>query len=236
MAAPTLQATGTILGVTSGGVTPTIPTHQADDILIGSTAFWSVIATTAENQPPAGWNQITFLLTPTVSSTGVISWFWRRAAGAGETVTFARRAAWDTGTDTCFAAKVDVIRGCIATGDPWDHAVASAIHSAANGAFAAVTVSGSERLVLQFGISQDNQSLGTATGWTVSGATTTATGTDAGGQCFHKDNQSASTSADATTAAAPAQGFYSFMGISFKPPAAGSLLYTRRDSLIVPVI
>lgn len=226
MAAPVLQAEGTIAAVTSGGVTPTNPAHQADDILVAAAMGWvpnSAASPVAAIAAPSGWTKITEAGLGTVGDeTGWIAWFWKRAASGSETnPTFDRPAGWDTGVDSCYAARVWCIRGCATTGDPWDEAEASAVHTGTNGAVAAITVSGSERLVIHFAISSDDNSMSAPTGWTNGTSSGSITGTDANSQTFRKDNQSSSTSADASSSGAPAAGGYAFLGVSFKP-AGGS--------------
>lgn len=210
-------------------MSPVIPTHQANDILIMVSCAWhpNTVATMAVVAAPANWTEIT---AARVGMTGAddladgwIQVFWRRATAAGMTCPLIRPAGWDTGTDGAWHARPYVIRGCVTTGDPWDDVqVASSLN--VNGNLPAVTVSGSERMVVQFYTSPDDQAVGAApSGWTAGTSLTTATGTDGGHQTFRQDNISSSTSLIASSAAAPAYAFsaYAFIGISFKPPVAG---------------
>lgn len=227
MAAPTLQAEGAIAAVTTGNLTPTLPAHATNDILVVVMSAWVPNTTTGANTvaAPSGWTK---LLSDTVITSSLIDgeWaiFWKRAASGSEAnPTFTRPTGWDTGTDTNWSARAYVIRGCITTGDPWDAAVKSALYSTANQALPAVTVSGSERMVLQGWSCSDNQATTgqpTSSGWTSGTLTNSTTGTDAGFNTLRKDNVSASTNADATTIPAPVQGRYIYFGISFKPPAS----------------
>lgn len=223
MAAPTLFAQGSVAAVTTGSLTVTLPSHQADDILLLCVVCWvpNTAGDAAQIPTPAGWALLgTQIGQPAGTRDGWSAWFWKRATSGAETnPVVSRGASWDTGTDTCFAGRAYTVRGCIATGDPWDAQAGAGPYTTANQAVAAVTVSGTERMVVQFFNSMDNQAAGTISGWTAGTAATTATGTDAGFQTFRKDNVSASTGADASTAAAPAQGAYAYIGISFKPPA-----------------
>jgi hypothetical protein len=223
MAVPTLQATGTLAVVTSGNLTVTLPTHQANDILIVVLSGWVPNTTTGTNvvaAPAGGWAK---LLSDTLINTtidGEWSIFWLRASASGTTnPAFTRPTSWDTGTDTNWSGIAYVIRGCETTGNPWDDAQKSALHSAANGALPAVTVSGTERHVIHFlSKADDNGGVTAATGWTLDTPVTTTTGTDASFQTIRKSNVSASTTADATTIVAPVTGLrYQFYGISFKP-------------------
>lgn len=223
MTAPNLQAQGTIAtGVTTGVPSITIPTHQADDILVVSAIAWvpNTAGDAAQIPTPSGWNLLgTQVGQPAGTRDGWIAHFWRRATGAGHTVTMTRGASWDTGTDTCFNGRAYVVRGCITTGDPWDAVATSGPHTAANQAFPAVTVSGEERTVIQFGGVTDNLAFSmAATGWTTGTEANDNGGTDSAFQTARKDNVSSSTSADTATVTAPAAGAYGFLGVSFKPP------------------
>lgn len=223
MAAPTLQASGTIANVTTGNLTVTLPAHQADDILIVVVSGWVPNTTTGTNvmtAPAGGWAK---LLSDSLINTqidGEWAIFWLRATASGTTnPAFTRPGSWDTGTDSAWGGRAYVIRGCAKTGNPWDDAAKSALHSAANGAFPAVTVSGSERTVIQFlSKSDDNGAVTAASGWTIDTAVGSTTGTDCSFQTIRKDNISASTTADTATIVAPVTGLrYQFYGISFKP-------------------
>lgn len=223
MAAPTLQASGTVANVTSGNLTVTLPTHQANDILIVVVSGWVPNTTAGTNlmtAPAGGWVK---LLSDSLINTqidGEWAIFWLRATAPDTTnPAFTRPASWDTGTDSAWGGRAYVIRGCAVTGNPWDAAAKSALHSTANQAFPAVTVSGSERTVIQFlSKSDDNGGVTAATGWTIDTAATSATGTDCSFQTIRKNDISSSTTADTATITAPATGLrYQFYGISFKP-------------------
>ena len=223
MAAPTLQASGTIANVTSGNLTVTLPTHQANDILIVVVSGWVPNTTTGTNvmaAPAGGWVKLLSdsLINTTIDGEWAI--FWLRASAAGTTnPVFTRPTSWDTGTDTAWGGRAYVIRGCETVGNPWDAAVKSALHSTANQALPAVTVSGSERTVIHFlAKADDNGAVTAATGWTLDTAVTSTTGTDCSFQTIRKNNVSASTTADTATITAPVTGLrYQFYGISFKP-------------------
>lgn len=223
MAAPTLQAEGTLAAVTTGNLTVTLPAHLTDDVLVVNLVGWvpNTAGSAAGVTAPAGWTEIAEIPTPSGTADGQIGLYWKRAAsGAEANPTFTRPAGWDTGTDGVWSGRAYVIRGCETSGDPWDAVATSAVFNTANQACAAVTVSGSERMVVQFQGLQDNLAPGTISGWTAGTAVTDTTGTDSGFKTHRKDNVASSTTADASTAVAPAQGFYAFIGVSFKPPAA----------------
>lgn len=235
MAAPTLQAEGALAIVTTGDLTPVIPAHQADDILVltaflwapqtaGSMAFWS--------SEPSGWTNVHDAVRVNASNIdGRGDVWWKRAASGSETnPTVGRPTGADTGVDTAFAGRVYVIRGCITTGNPWDDTSFSNEPSGdwlttANGNVTAVTVSGSERMVVWFlNRSDDYVTAPTMSGWTAGTAVESTTGTDASFASFRKDNVSASTTGDAITQEAPAAGGWWAFGASFKPPATAVTL------------
>lgn len=224
MAAPTLQAEGaTATGVTTGAPTVTIPTHQANDILVVQAMAWVPNTTTPDAAqiptPAGGWAAMGSQVGQPAASPrdGWVGTFWLRASGAGTTVTLTRGAGWDTGTDTCFNARAYVIRGCRTSGNPFESTNTSGPHTGANQAFPAVTVSGADRLVVIFGAASDNLGFSLASsGWTTGTEDNDAGGTDSSFQTARKDAQSSSTSADTATAAAPT-GFYAFIGASFVP-------------------
>jgi hypothetical protein len=237
VAAPNLQAQGTIAASTDGGITVTNPAHAANDILMLSVAFWApntagALGTIAT---PSGWTEIA-QLSVAAAPDGQIAWFWLRATSGAETnPAVARPAGSDSGTDTCFAGRVYNIRGAATSGDPWDEADPTAVYTPGGQPFDAVTVSGTERMVVQFLNSTDNQSAGTVAGWTAGTAVTTNSGTDAGFQTFRKDNVSTSTTADTSGTLNPAQGGYAFLGVSFKPPGAATKAFPfqRRDPVLL---
>jgi hypothetical protein len=220
MTSPVIQSEDALTVVTTGNLTPSLGVSQ-DNICIITMAAWVVNTLTGANvvAAPNGWTKLDSTTVVTASLIDMeIAVFWRRQQTGDGNPTFVRPSGWDTGTDTCWACRPSYISKCVTVGDPWDEFDPTAAYSTANQAFDAVTVSGPERLVAQFLVSTDNQSFGsTPAGWTAGSASTTATGTDAGFQTFFKDNQSSSSSADATTVAAPVQGRYLFYGFSFIP-------------------
>lgn len=206
-----------------------MPAHAVDDIIVIATFFWGPTPGTVPVDiptPTGGWTpvlgtQLTLLSGGNVR--GKMQWFWRRATTSSTpNPGWSRGSNWDSGTDTAWYCRGFTISGCDTAGDPWDQAVASAVYTATNGAFSAVTVSGSERMVVQFALRSDITTFPAApSGWTAGTSDTNTTGTDGSSQTYRKNNVSASTSADATTTGAAITGGYAFLGISFKPPAAG---------------
>jgi len=230
MAAPTLQAEGTNNQVTSGTLTLTLPGHATDDILVCIVLFWLPNTTGSAAVIPdlADWTKQGFVQFPGTPD-GEVAFFWRRATSGAETnPTFTRGASWDTGTDGIYAGRAYVIRGAINAGDPWDEFDPTAALTAANGSCDAVTVSGTERMVVQFlGKTDDFVTAPTISGWTAGTQVESITGTDSSFGTFRKDNVSSSTTADASTVEAVAAGAYVFFGVSFKPgiaPVLGTAL------------
>ena len=230
MAAPSLQAEAAALTVvTSGACAPTIPTHAADDILVATVLVWvpNTAGTIYDIPTPSGWNKIGSVDLNGATKDGQFAWFWRRAAASGETVSFARgttapgTTAWDTGTDGAYAARVDVIRGCETTGNPFDDAVVSANFTAANQNTPAVTVSGSERTVMFFEVYSTDTTTAqftARTNFTMGTNRGSTTGTGGGARNARRENVSSSESATATThTASTSPRSYAFCGISFKP-------------------
>jgi hypothetical protein len=233
MAAPVLQAEGAIGIGQTGGQTPVMPAHQANDILVVQHVIWApntaspgVTALSA----PTGFTKMfaSDLKWPASGDVdGCMNLHWMRATGSAHTAPLSRPASSDTGTDTAHGGRCFVIRGCITTGDPWDDIKASLAQQAANGTVAAVTVSGAERLVVQFLCATcDWATDPSLAGWTAGTVSESTTGTDGGSRTFRKDNVSASTTADTLTIPAADAGgvantgFYGIFGISFKPPTA----------------
>jgi len=233
VAAPTLQAEGGLTVVTTGALAPTIPTHQADDILIVAWGFWGPNSTSLPDAAvPSGWTQIAQFDAP--AADGKIGYFYKRAAAAGQTVSIARPSGWDTGTDTAWGGRAYVIRGCIKTGDPWDEADPTAVYSTANQPVDALTVSGAERLAIHFLVKCDDfVTAPTVSGWTAGAQVESGTGTDHSQGSFRKDNVSSDTTADASTVEAPAAGRYAFLGVSFKPPAITTIDKTHTTDALL---
>lgn len=243
MAAPTLQAQGTTAGVTSGTLAPTVPTHQADDILIADVNVWVPASAGAAAQIPtptsagggtwiAAASQIQ---QPAGTADGWFAWFWLRATGGSETCSFAYDASWDaSGTDHVYAARIYVIRGSATSGDPWDAAVTSGPHTAASQNGPAVTVSGTERMVVMFcGKASATTTAMTRTGWTTGTASSTTAGTDAIFNTARIDNTASSTAAGAHTVLAPTSPMaYAYLGVSFTPPAPSTPhTYSQPDAM-----
>lgn len=148
MGAPAWQASGTLLGaLTTADVTPVIPTHAIDDILICITANRVVTNTCAT---PSGWT----LLHGPIDSTAWRSYvFYKRAVSAAETNPLCN---W-TATSADKYAQVHTLRGCIRTGSPF---AATSLASDLTDpiAVAGVTTTRISQLVIAVGIGSDNAS------------------------------------------------------------------------------
>lgn len=229
MAAPTLQAEGGLSVTTSSSNSPTIPTHQADDILVLAMGIWFPNNVTFTQGGPTDSGTWSLLGSVTVNDgifdDGIITYWWKRATGAGTTVTVTHDG--DSGADTAFGCRVYVIRGCITSGDPFDEAVVSLARTTANQSCAGLTVSGAERLAIQFLVKTDDFSTApTLTDYTAGAQVESTTGQDHSQGSFRQDNASSSITPKTSTVEAPAAGFYVFCGVSFKPPATARVPYS----------
>lgn len=213
-----------VTAVTSGDLTLDLPAiYVPDDVFVASVVLWAPNSAGAISDipTPSGWTEIAQIQN---GDDGRIAWFWRRVTGdwQGPTETaptFTRPADWDTGTDTCFAGRIWRITGARTTGTPWDEADPTVAYNTADQPFDAVTVSGQNRLVVQFGAAQSNHTFGSSTGWTAMSGGSTVTGTDASFRAFSRDRDT-DTTADATTGGStPGAGFYAYLGVSFIPAA-----------------
>jgi hypothetical protein len=144
VAAPTVRASGTALFGTASTLTPVIPTHVTDDILL----FWAASSANASVTPthstPTGFT----LLASAVITTGVtrsrISCYWKRATSGSETnqaITFT-----PTGSTACHhMAVVQSVQGCVTAGNPYENAQTNQA-AGASSIGVTRTVSGANRL------------------------------------------------------------------------------------------
>jgi len=189
------QASGTLLGaLTTADVTPVIPTHAADDILICITANRNLANTCST---PAGW---TLLHGPIDNTTWRTYVFWKRAASGAETDPL---CDW-TATSSDKYAQVHTIRGAITTGSPF---AASVLHVdlTVNIVSTGVTSTETNQLVVVVGIGSDNASSSmvsvTATdpsSFTQRHFSTITTGADATGWFFDATRATAGATGDVT--------------------------------------
>ncbi len=175
------QASGTLLGaLTTADVTPVIPAHAVDDILVCLTSNRVITNTCAT---PSGW---TLLHGPTDTTAWRTYAFYKRATSAAETNPL---CDW-TATSADKYAQVHTIRGALATGSPF---AASAITAgtADPGVATGVTTTAASQLVCTIGIGADNlaASMTSVAGtdpaaYTQRHYSTIATGADANGWFF----------------------------------------------------
>jgi len=108
MAAPTFQAAGTLV-TSTGTLTPSWPTHQAGDIGL-------FILNHSGGANPALNTANGFAILDSIDSASVKSGtiYWCRATSSSQ----GNPTAPDTGDGN--AGLIITIRGCVASGDPWD--------------------------------------------------------------------------------------------------------------------
>lgn len=241
MAAPTLQAEAAALtGVTSGACAPTIPTHQTDDILFASVFVWvpNTAGTIYDIPTPANWTKLGSVDLNGATKDGQMAWFWTRATAAGTTVSFARgtvapgTTAWDTGTDGLYAGRVDVIRGCIRTGNPYDDFQMTAESFAANTNTPAVTVSGADRLVMIYSTHDTDASTArftALTGFALGTHRGLTTGTGGGIRPAYLATGSSHSATATTHTASTAPRSHVLAGISFIPAPPTTLPLPSRN-------
>lgn len=215
MAAPAWQASGTLLGaLTTNDVTPVIPTHLTDDILICITANRVITNTCAT---PSGWT----LLHGPIDTTGWRTYvFYKRATSAAETNPL---CDW-TATSADKYAQVHTLRDAIRTGSPFAATVLSADLTDTI-ASTGVTTTEANQLVIVVGIGSDNASASMTsvvstdpTSYTQRHYSTITTGADATGWFFSAARSAAGATGTVT------QDFNSTM------PAAGVFVAALLDN------
>lgn len=213
MARPSVVGFGAIAANTSGNLSPAIPTHQANDILLARVSYWgpNTAGDALDIPTPASW---TILGSQGGGSDARHTAFWFRATGAGHTVTFTRGVSWDTGTDTKYFARTAVIRNCRTSGNPYDQESTQGTESSSNAIVLAMT-GGADRLqMLMMGVT-DDISAPSYSGHTVDHATSA---TDMGGAIafLYKDTDGNEAGGNMTSGA-PAQGNYTVRQIMLRP-------------------
>jgi len=214
------QASGTLLGaLTTADVTPVIPAHAIDDILICLTSNRVITNTCAT---PSGW---TLLGGPQDSTAWRTYAFWKRAVSAAETNPL---CDW-TATSADKYAQVHTVRGALAVGSPF---AASALGSDLTDPIAVggVTSTLANQLIIVVGIGSDNVSASvtvTSTDpatYTQRHFSTIGTGADATGS-FH----------DATRATAGATGTVT-LDHNSTMPAEAVLVAAMSDLILTPSV
>ena len=239
-AIPTLVGEGAILaGTVAGGISPTLPTHQADDILICEALIWApnTTGTMGTWNTPSGWNNVSNynnhvagLLNDTIHGL-----WWKRATSSSETNPVCDGPAYDTGTDMVIAARAYVVRGAQTVGTPYSYNGGGSVLATANGYFPGVSMASAPEYGLYSWLElvlvgiPDNTSAGAApTNYTAGTAATSTTGTDAGFQSFTRTGSS-NYSFVTSNVAAPVQGKYWIQSLVFFGPSYPGVLSATDD-------
>lgn len=151
---PTILA-GALTAVTDAAspyqCTPTLPAHQADDILVvvcgaGSAQTWTC--------PTSGWAEVAAAQNNANFSTG---WFWKRATSAAEANPVCTAAASLTLGGYAVAFRV---RGCVASGTPFEDAtLGGSPTSNTTPASSVITTTGAQRLAVAIAQIEDNNTI-----------------------------------------------------------------------------
>jgi len=222
--APTLQAEAAEFTMsTTASVSPTIPTHQENDILWATCMIWApeTAGAIADIPTPENWNKAGSVDLNGATKDGQIAWFWRRAPSSGTTVTFTRGGGWDTGNDTAYGSRVDVIRGCIAEGTPYDDFKMSSEYTTTNQNIPAFEVKGERRLAMIFEAYTSDTATAqftALTGFTMGTQRGGATGTGGGARNARAEKATNVESTATTHIITTAGRRYAFCGVSFRPP------------------
>jgi hypothetical protein len=227
MAAPIMQGSSAIVaGLTNATITPILPAHQADDILIVCALYKPTI--TELNIATSGWA----LLDSSGSGgggLGGVAWFWKRATSGAET----NPAVSVVSGSGDHYAQAHVIRGCITSGNPWDVFASQAFTTTDPFSASGITTTVADTLICVIGGDTDDAMASvvvTASDpTTFSGGTTTdnrwvesTSGTD--GTLFIAFATKASAlptgNISLNWSAAPDGG--AILKIAFKPPASGT--------------
>ena len=222
MAAPTIVGVG---AATNGAaaVTPAYPggyTAVADDVAV----TWVECDSTDTLTPPTNW---ALIQASTVSSgtTTKLSAIWRRLTASEAAPTIA-----DAGNH--MQAQMIVIRGCVATGNPWDVVQPSQeLVADTTVSITGVTTTVADTLIMAaFSTGQDIASTAGATGWTNANLTSLAEQMDGwtsagtgGGFAMATGVKAAAGATGATTATLSlTANFKAQICIALKPPAPAS--------------
>jgi cellulose synthase/poly-beta-1,6-N-acetylglucosamine synthase-like glycosyltransferase/transposase-like protein len=208
--APTFVSAGSIIADTTGGgsVTPTMPSHLADDILIVSAQ------NTGGDTPvtsTTGWQTIA-----TVTGTSDARWFWKRATGAGTA------GPTITTSNTDLFAIGYVIRGAITTGTPFEATKTAGDNTTASTTptTSSLTTLGGNRLVITFVNHDDDTTFSSGnppSGWTADSNVTSASGTQVGFNVISKTQASAGVVSQATVGTLAASELWASTTFAFKP-------------------
>jgi hypothetical protein len=235
VAVPTFVAVGTSGVGAGGGITPTWPSHQADDI--------GVLLVQTSNQAVSFSNAAGFVeITDSPQGTGVagaagasrLSAYWCRATSGAMTDPVLN----DSGDHTfCYIA---VFRGCIASGNPWD--VTSGDTGASD---TAVSIPGdtttvADCLIVAAVAHAIDATTAQVSGWANADLANVAERRDAstntgngGGVGIATGEKAAAGAYGVTTATLDAASLQGRMSIALKPPAGGSV--TMADLPVITI-
>lgn len=188
------QASGTLLGSTGADITPVIPAHTANDILVCIAASRVVTETCAT---PSGWT----LKSGPVDTTGWRTYvFYKRAASGSETNPL---LDWSAATGEKYG-QVHTFRGATVTGDPFSAAVLAADLTDPIATTGITTVVAGKRVIV-VGIASDNLSTTVAVTstdpatYTLHHYSDITTGADAAGWCASNTRSAAGATGTVTS-------------------------------------
>lgn len=210
---PTVVASSSIVAAASGTTsTVTLPTHQADDILVVMAAYNSA----SDLSLSGSWNTISAQNNANLST----ALFWMRATGSGTTnPTLTSSTASSTNGRY---AQAFVIRGCNPTGDPFEDAtVNGSPTSSTTPATATIDTTDVDRLVVGFGFIDDDVAI--SSGWppatyTAIANVSSTTGGDIRFLSMRKDQETAGTVSGVTMATLASAVYWRTIALAFTPP------------------
>lgn len=213
---PTVVASSSIVAAASGTTsTVTLPTHQADDILVVMAAYNSASALSLSGS----WNTIDAQNNANLST----ALFWMRATGSGTTnPTLTSSTASSTNGRY---AQAFVIRGCNPTGDPFEDAtVNGSPTSSTTPATATIDTTDVDRLVVGFGFIDDDVAI--SSGWppatyTAIANVSSTTGGDIRFLSMRKDQETAGTVSGVTMATLASAAYWRTIALAFLPVEEG---------------
>jgi len=144
-AAPSLQASGTIAASTNSVVTPVIPAHATNDILL----LQAWIRDVDDTLTVSGWTQIT---TVDRGTTARYWWYYLRATSGSTTNPLVDR---NTSSGDLFAV-IYVFRGATTSGDPWEVKNTAATNTTDPAVLTGITTLSASSLIVAAVMGEDN--------------------------------------------------------------------------------
>lgn len=196
-------------------ITPTLPAHAADDILIVACMHSSASNLTIT----AGWNEI---ITPINNAKESVGYWWKRAASAAEsnpTITSSTTMATVGAFATAF-----VVKNCITTGTPFEDPTGNGTPTlSTTPATATITTTAADRLAFFIGLLDDDNTV--SSGWPPSGYSvvanlSTTTGNDHRILAAERYVAAAGDVAGGNIATMSASDYWHVLHLAFIPPAA----------------